>query len=82
MVFCKHKNIFGIPKKGIHSIRFMNIAIMDLLFTFIFAFLISKKYNSNMWTVFIILILLSLFFHKLFCVDSTFVLFFDSLFVC
>ena len=35
--FCKYKDILGIPKTGLHSYRVFNIAIMDVVFTFLFA---------------------------------------------
>ena len=39
---CYYKNIFGAPGTGIHSYRILNIAIFDVLFTIIGAFLIYK----------------------------------------
>ncbi len=56
-------NDFSIPRKGIHSLRIFDIAIVDLLLTFIFAIIISKK---NFIAVFIILMLLSIVIHTLF----------------
>jgi len=38
--FCKYKDSLGIPKKGLHSYRVYDIAIMDVLFTFLLAKLI------------------------------------------
>jgi hypothetical protein len=71
-MFCKYSNIFGIPGKGIHSIRLFNIAIIDLIFTILAAYLI------NIWTgvnnfilVLIVLIMSGIIFHRLFCVKTT-----------
>ena len=33
--FHKFKNLFGIPKKGIHQYRFLNTAIVDYLLTIV-----------------------------------------------
>ena len=73
MNLCKYKNIFGTPEKGIHGIRIFDVAIMDVFFTYIFAFLICKIYNYDIWMIFIFLILLSIIIHKLFCVDTKFI---------
>ena len=29
MELCKYKNIFGLPNEGIHSYRFLNLAIIN-----------------------------------------------------
>jgi hypothetical protein len=77
-MFCKYKNIFNEPRKGIHSYRIFNIAIIDVIATIISAYiyyiLIHKKYsiyNYNLLKYIIILFLLGIFFHWLFCVDTT-----------
>lgn len=41
----KYKYIFGIPETGVHSIRFMNVAVIDYILTIILAFFLS--YISN-----------------------------------
>lgn len=76
-MFCKYKNIFGEPGKGIHSFRIFNIAIVDVIGTILIAYLISKYYKINknyIYNFFIILLLLfiaSILIHKLFCVNTT-----------
>jgi energy-coupling factor transporter transmembrane protein EcfT len=82
---CKYKNVFGAPNTGIHSYRIFNIAIVDALAVFIIAILITilwykkskskkdKKYHT-VWVfviTLIILFLLGIFAHWLFCVDTT-----------
>ena len=39
--FCRFKNLLGIPKKGIHRFRFMNLAIVDFALTFLLAYLLK-----------------------------------------
>jgi hypothetical protein len=49
-MFCKYKNIFGKVGEGAHSYRIFNIAIIDVISTFILAFLINlfiPKYKFN-----------------------------------
>lgn len=69
--FCKYKNIFGEVGKGIHSYRLFNIAIADVIQTFIGAIIIAYLFNINVILVFIALMISSVFIHYLFCVDTT-----------
>ncbi len=68
---CKYKNVFGEPGKGVHSYRFMGVAIIDVVFTVIGAFLISYFTGWNLLYTLSGLFLAGIFFHKLFCVDTT-----------
>lgn len=70
---CKYKDIFGKPREGVHAIRIFDIAIVDLLLTFLAAWFISDKYfPGNLLVVFFALFLLGMIMHRLFCVDSKF----------
>ena len=40
-IFSNYRHIFGKENEGIHSIRFMNVALIDYLLTIVFAFFIS-----------------------------------------
>lgn len=71
-MFCKYKNIFGKPNTGAHSYRIANIAIVDVLATVLGAFLISYFYKLQFHTVLIVLFLLGVFLHWLFCVETAF----------
>lgn len=77
MSLCKYANIFGEPKKGLHRFRFMNISIIDVLTTFIVAFIIyiiCRKYfnfDVSYFIVLIILFLIGILSHRLFCVRTT-----------
>lgn len=68
---CKFKDIFGQPGKGIHSIRIFNIAIIDVLLTVIAAFLIHLVFKTKFWITLIILFLMGIILHRLFCVRTT-----------
>jgi hypothetical protein len=70
--------MFNEPGKGAHSYRLFNIAIVDVLLTiiaaYIFYILIYNKYSIfdyDFIKCLFILFLLSIFFHWLFCVDTT-----------
>jgi fatty-acid desaturase len=69
--FKQYKNIFGKEGEGAHSIRLLNIAMVDLVFTIIGALLISYFTNTNFFIIFIILMLMAIILHRLFCVNTT-----------
>jgi hypothetical protein len=66
---CKYANILGKPGTGIHSIRIMDIAVVDVLLTFLLAYF--TKGNHNFWKVLIIWFLIGIIVHRLFCVRTT-----------
>jgi hypothetical protein len=49
MNLCKYRDSLGVPNQGLHSHRFMGLAIMDVIFTIIGAMIISyfSKYSSR-----------------------------------
>lgn len=71
---CDYKDIFGAPSTGAHKLRLFNIAIVDLLLTIAVAWLVSW-YMGYGWLEFVllsvILVLISIPVHKLFCVQTT-----------
>lgn len=69
--FCKYKNIFGEPGKGAHSYRIMNIAVVDVVLTILVAWIISYFAKYPFPYVLAALFILGVFFHWLFCVDTT-----------
>ena len=71
MCLCKYKDIFVEPKKGVHSYRFLDFAIMDIIFTIIGAYIISKYSNYNFYKILLFLFILGIILHKLFCVNTT-----------
>jgi len=75
MRLCQFKNLFGVPKEGLHSIRIFNIAIVDVILTVIGAYLLSRYFEWNFWYTLGGLFILGIFLHWLFCVDTTINLF-------
>ena len=63
--------ILGEPRKGLHSIRIMNIAIIDVIFTILLSYIISKKYKYNFKKTLLNMFLLGIVSHELFCVKTT-----------
>jgi len=71
-MFCKYKNIFGQPETGVHNIRILNIAIVDVILTVLLAFILKyffKKYNF--YYILSNLFILAIIAHRLFCVRTT-----------
>lgn len=76
---CEYKDIFGVPGTGIHSYRFMNIAIVDVLTTLILAFVIHQFILEywldihwiSIWWVLLACFILGILAHRLFCVRTT-----------
>ena len=71
MSLCQYKNALGEPGKGIHSYRFMNLAIMDVIMTFLLAAAISFFFKTSFWKTSVVLFLLGIVLHRLFCVRTT-----------
>ena len=71
MDLCKYKDALGEPGKGVHSYRFMGVAIADVVMTVIGALLISFLIKKSFLLVLIILFILGIILHRLFCVRTT-----------
>ena len=69
--FFIYSNIFGKPNTGVHSYRIFNLAIVDIILTIIGAFLISYLFNFNFIMCLLILFILGILLHRLFCVNTT-----------
>ena len=67
---CKYKDMFGKPNQGIHSYRFMGVAIVDVIFTILGAWLISYAWELNIWYCLLGLFLLGIIMHRIFCVKT------------
>lgn len=68
---CKYKDMFGEPKKGVHSYRFLNLAVADVMLTILGAALISYIGKYPFCIVLGCLFLLGIICHRLFCVRTT-----------
>jgi hypothetical protein len=71
-MLCKYKDIFGKVGEGVHSYRIFNIAIVDVILTFLLAFIIQlllPKYNY--YHILILLFILGIILHRMFCVKTT-----------
>lgn len=71
MSLCKYKDALGIPEKGVHSYRFIGVAIFDVILTIILAIIISYFYKISFFYTLIFLFILGIILHRLFCVRTT-----------
>lgn len=69
-IFKKYKDIFGKPNEGVHAIRFMDIAIIDLIFTIIGAIIISYFMKQKLIIILILLLIIGEIAHILFGVET------------
>jgi hypothetical protein len=61
----------GVPNKGVHSYRFLGLAIVDVIMTIVLALLISYFCKIPFIYTSISLFLLGIILHRLFCVRTT-----------
>jgi hypothetical protein len=73
MNFCKYKNIFGKEGEGVHSYRLFGLAIVDVLFTILGAYLIQMAFfpKTSFFIVLAVLVVVGIGLHRLFCVRTT-----------
>jgi hypothetical protein len=71
MDLSKYKNALGEPNKGIHSYRFMGVAIADVIMTVILAYFIHYFSGFNFWYILAIVFLSGIFLHRIFSVRTT-----------
>mgnify|MGYP003988165239 CR=1 FL=1 len=73
MTLCKYSKLFGETGKGLHSYRIFNIAIIDVVMTFIGAYLLQLFIfkNTSYYIIVICLFIVGIILHRLFCVRTT-----------
>jgi hypothetical protein len=71
MSLCDYKDALGEPGKGIHSYRFMGVSIADVIITIIGALILSFIIKKPFLVVLLVLFILGIISHKLFCVRTT-----------
>ena len=79
-LFCKYRNALGKPNQGAHSVRVFGVALFDVALTVIAAWLLFRV--SGRFTfiqALIIVFVLGVLAHYLFCVNTTINRFISSL---
>ena len=71
MTLCEYSDVLGIPGEGIHKIRvpFTTTAAADYVMTIILAWAIAAMFKTSLVTTTIVLFVLSVILHAIFCVQ-------------
>lgn len=70
-MLCPYRNIFGRVGEGAHSYRIFDIAIVDVLFTVLGAYLLHRLFSVSFGMMVVSLFLIGIITHRLFCVRTT-----------
>ena len=72
-MFCQYSNIFGKIKEGVHKYRLFDLAIADVIMTFIGAYFLQKGFfkKYEYYQVLLGLFILGIILHRIFCVKTT-----------
>lgn len=68
---CKYKDALGKIGTGSHSYRIGNIAINDVIKTIILAYILSLIFRTNFWYTLIVVFIIGIILHRIFCVRTT-----------
>ena len=69
---CPYRNLFGKIGEGVHSYRIANIAIVDVILTILGAAVLHLLFPYyRFFTILVVLFLLGIILHRLFCVRTT-----------
>lgn len=69
--WCKYKNLFGVPKEGIHKLRILDFAVVDIITTIIISWVVSYLLRNSFLLILVMFMMVGVIAHKLFCVDTT-----------
>jgi hypothetical protein len=70
---CQYSDLFGKPNTGLHTYRFLNIAIVDVIATFLLGMFIKEYFlkDTSILYINIFLFILGIIIHRIFCVKTT-----------
>jgi hypothetical protein len=71
MSLCEYASYFGNPNTGIHSYRFLNLAIVDVVMTILFSYFLSYIFRTSFMAICVMLFILGIILHRIFCVRTT-----------
>ena len=70
MSLCKYKNILGVPGKGVHSLKFLGVALNDYIGTILLAIITTKITEVPLVITTIGWFILGIVLHVIFCVPT------------
>lgn len=68
---CKFKDALGKPGEGVHSYRFLGVAIIDVILSVVLAIIISYTFSTSIPVSLITVLVLGVLSHRIFCVRTT-----------
>jgi hypothetical protein len=69
---CKYKDIIGKPNTGLrHRFRLFDVAVIDTVVTLLAVYAISQWFNVSFWYTLVVVFVVMVISHRLFCVRST-----------
>lgn len=68
---CQYRDALGRPGEGLHSYRFLGVAVVDVALTALAAGLVSRYFNLNYWYTLAGAFAVGIVAHRAFCVRTT-----------
>ena len=65
-----YSTVFGKPNEGVHAVRFLGLALVDVVFTVVFAWWIDRQCSTGFFKTLVFLIILGETLHFVFCVPT------------
>ena len=79
MTLCAYSTLFGAPAHGIHSLRIFNTPIADYGLSILLAFSITWKTKMPLELSTILVLVVGIIFHYMFCVQTNTMKYISSL---
>lgn len=67
---CRFRDALQAPGTGVHSLRLLGVAVVDLGLTLLAALLLARASGLSPWLLFGLLLVLGVLVHRLFCVNT------------
>ena len=77
---CRFKDIAGKSGEGVHSIKFMGIAVVDTAMTAIFVYFLSKHMKWSFGVTLLAAFIIGEIAHWYFCVDTAMIKIINGMF--
>jgi hypothetical protein len=77
---CQYNDLLGKPNEGLRSqLRVFNISVIDVVLTLVLGLVLSRIFRLTKFNGILLAFVLSVVFHKIFCVETTVSKFFNLL---
>jgi hypothetical protein len=70
---CKHRDIFGAPRTGVHALRIplLDIAVVDIVCTVAAGWALARAARIQLWLSMCLVFGAGIVLHRAFCVRTT-----------